>query len=118
MVFMGFLEFNYIYLLKQCACTAHGRCRQNLVSTIDGIFAKPLAVIPFSFCFSCLSEYILVEFGGRNWKLCHSNVTTPVLIGHLENSGYFDSSGHVTILVKWVGVLDIRTSYLGRYVVV
>jgi hypothetical protein len=72
----------------------------------------------FLYCSSCLSEYILVEFGGKKWKLCHSNVTTPILIGNHEDSGYFDSTGHVTILVKWVGVLDIRTSYLGRYVVV
>ena len=57
-----------------------------------------------------------MEFGEKNWKLCHSNVTTPILIGNLEDYGYFDSTGHVTILVKWVGVLDIRTSYLGRSV--
>jgi len=64
---------------------------------------------------SCLSEYILVKFGGQTQKLCHSNVTTPIRVGDTEEAGHFDSYTPVTILVKWMGVLDIRTSYLGRF---
>ena len=56
-----------------------------------------------------------MEGGGQAWKLCHSNVTTPILIaGTRQDSALFDSHTPVTALVKWVGGLDIRTSYLGR----
>ena len=71
-------------------------------------------VFNFFSCSSCLSEYILVKFGGQTQKLCHSNVTTPIRVGDTEDAGHFDSYAPVTILVKWMGVLDIRTSYLGR----
>ena len=52
--------------------------------------------------------------GNSTWKLCHSNVTTPVLIGNNEDNGDFTASEPVVILVKWVGILDAGTSYLGR----
>jgi len=64
---------------------------------------------------SCLSEYIKVQNGGATWKLCHSNVTTPVEIGVPGHSGHLDATSPVIALVRWVGALDKSTSYLGRY---
>jgi len=64
---------------------------------------------------SCLSEYIKVQNGDATWKLCHSNVTTPVQIGVPGQSGHVDATSPVIALVRWVGSLDKSTSYLGKY---
>ncbi|XP_023326438.1 uncharacterized protein LOC111699905 isoform X2 [Eurytemora carolleeae] len=56
---------------------------------------------------SCLSEYVVIQSSNTYAKLCHSNVTKPVEIK--------DFTGEVTVLIKWVGVLDPSTSYLGRF---
>lgn len=64
---------------------------------------------------SCLSEYIKVQSGEALWKLCHSNVTTPIQIGVPGQSGHLDAGSPVIALVKWVGEMDISTSYLGRF---
>jgi len=64
---------------------------------------------------SCLSEYIKVQSGEDMWKLCHSNVTTPIQIGVPGESGHLDALSPVTALVRWVGALDTSTSYLGRW---
>ena len=64
---------------------------------------------------SCLSEYIRVEAGGgAEVRLCHSNVTVPVLVGDTETSGAFQPSSPVWVTLHWAGTLDRGTQYLGR----